>query len=206
MYIFLFFPSITDTSFSKEKKKKMNDPEECFRVAAQTLDLMDKFAGPIDADGTSLPGSLQFPPHPRRIDRDPKLLKQAKITPQPMFYVPHTEKDDDPLIGRCDADFEYVDDTSDDLNGNVQVNLRFDDSFDGDIESDDESDPEWEHLMQRARLKNARLHSAKQHETKMPVDDLSMMLESLDRKFGYRFYPQLEYPLTRQNPLFFDCD
>lgn len=191
----------------------MDDPEECYQISKQTLELMDKFAGPVNSRQKNLPSALHFPEPLNFQPIQPNILKKAPTSMRSQIFVQHTEMDDNPNMPHYTMELQYMDFNQ---NQSYHQENKFESNWSYDNltkneDNDDDYDEDWMMLSQRARLKNtANSMVRRQNDNESKYDDNYFVkedkeqLRKLRETFGFKFSPNVEYKLTQHNPLLRD--
>ncbi|KAK8893886.1 hypothetical protein M9Y10_022315 [Tritrichomonas musculus] len=192
----------------------MENPEECYRISRQTLELMDQFAGPVNSSKKNLPSILQFPERLGINTIQPKVLKNAPASTNSQIFIHRTEMDENPNMPNYSMEYQYMDfniSQSNDRANQPPPNWSFDDLTREQINEDSEDD-DWKMLSHRAFLKNTQFTPQKKQTANEPkIDDNYFVqqdkqkLKELKEKFGFKFNPTVEYLLPQKNPLFDDA-
>ena len=195
------------------------DLYEAYRIAKQTLEVMDEFAGPINGEPQTLPGCLQLPTRIIPNPYQPQVLKKISMPTTSNTFELHTEKDDNPDLPYYHLSYQMKDFQDD---GHISTNsmgkITYENILRPDLypSEDNYNDEDWALLSMRKKI-------SKDVETKIPlpepvpapvkeqaqkvdnyVQDDEKLLSALQRQFGFPVMPNPIYRIPNKNPLFTD--
>ncbi|OHS93259.1 hypothetical protein TRFO_40433 [Tritrichomonas foetus] len=183
----------------------MQTPEECCKIALETLEMMNKFR-------RNLPGNLHFPPRLKPPNINAKTLRDDPVKPKAQLFIPRTERDNDPTLPHSHLTFQFMDFESNseksDKKG-VRVHVDTHNLIRRAESTYIEDDEDWLSLSHRADLMKKPIAKASApppdpRDASYFVRQDRETLRQLREKFGLKYYPETRYQLSGKNPLFFD--
>lgn len=182
------------------------DPDECYQISKQTLELMDQFAGSVSSRQKNLPSILHFP-EPMNFQKiQPNVLKKAPSSMRSQLIVHHTELDDNPNMPHYSMEVQYMDFNH--LEDNQENESRPSWNFDNltkEVDTEDDDDEDWKILSLRANnLLKKQISNEPKNDDNYFVREDKDQLRQIRENYGFNFSPNVEYKLTKNNPLLSD--